>query len=76
MANAKRCDICGKYFDLPDADRLHKTIAGRVELYKTAKNIHHTSEQEGFHFDACDDYVKSILDHSLMMRSHWETREE
>lgn len=77
MANAKRCDICGRYFPLIEPNGLlYKTMGGKVELYKMVENIHHTVDHPGLYFDACDDCVQEITDLILEKRSAWEPKEE
>lgn len=74
MANAKRCDICGKYFVLPTTKKdsmLYRSVAGKVELYKSASELHHAKEHEGIVFDACDDCVQEIMDLILTKRADW-----
>lgn len=77
MANAKRCDICGRYFPLPEpAGLLYKTAAGKVELFKKVPKLHHTAEHDGLYFDACDECVQEIIDLILEKRAAWEIKEE
>ena len=73
MANAKRCDICGKYFTLPEFKSFHNTLAGKVELYHMVVNKHHAADRVGVSFDACDDCVQEIMDHILTKKADWET---
>lgn len=78
MSNAKRCDICGKYFAMPEPSRtlIYRSEAGKVQLYKLNPKIRHTEEDEGYHFDACDDCVQEILDLILTKRAVWEPVKE
>lgn len=78
MANAKRCDICGKYFAIPEPSlaRLYNSEAGAVQLFKLNNRLRHTEEREGHHFDACDDCVQEIVDLILTKRATWEPVKE
>ena len=42
MANDKRCDICGKYFAIPEPGlaRLYNSEAGAVQLFKLGDRLH------------------------------------
>ena len=79
MANAKRCDICGEYFIIPDLD--NKVIdygarAGAVHLYKLEDaNAWRGEYREGSYFDACDKCVQDITDYILTRRATWEKGE-
>ena len=79
MANAKRCDICGKYFMLPTTKKdsmLYRTVAGKVELYNMAYDLHHAKEHEGTHFEACDECVQEIMDLVLAKKAVWDDGKE
>lgn len=69
MANAKKCDICGEYFDVPDLNpcrldyeenfnliRLHRARDTRTEK---------PSEDWWLSFDACDTCYQRVLDYIL-----------
>ena len=77
MANAKQCDICGKYYSLPEpAGLLYKAASGKVELFKNVPKLHHAAEHEGLYFDACDECVQEITDLILEKRATWESKAE
>ena len=66
MANAKRCDRCGNYYDknicVPTKGAIHGGILTGV---KTAADDCYIDE----HFDLCDDCLQKFVD---FMESNWK----
>lgn len=66
MANAKKCDICGKYYDVPGQNEIymeegHNTSMVRILRRKNTLRIDHDVMQ----FDACEDCLQDVLDYIL-----------
>lgn len=71
MANAKRCDICGGFYEVPNPTEdmcwtdLHNTSMIRVLRRKpTTDRIDH----EVMQFDACETCLQNVLDYILTKR--------
>ena len=75
MANAKKCDICGKYYDVPQAyegmiwDEYLNTSMIRV-LRRGPED--HKIKHDTIQFDACDDCLQEVLDYILAKRADSE----
>lgn len=69
MANAKKCDICGEYFDVPDVNpcRLdYEENFNLIRLHRARDPKDHTvSENWWLSFDACDTCYQRVLDYIL-----------
>ena len=77
MANAKKCDICGKYYDVPDREDLLyseplNTSMIRVLRLKTEKL---SVEHEVMQFDSCESCLQDVLDYILAKRADTEKSE-
>ena len=67
MANAKKCDICGKFYEVVDIDEgmlydFRNTSIIRV-LKRNMNNPHRPHDV--MHYDACDDCHQDVLDYIL-----------
>lgn len=77
MANAKKCDICGKYYDVPELvaglmyDDFRGTSMVRV-LRKTGRCNH---PHDVMQFDACESCLQDVLDYILTKRVESEKGE-
>ena len=73
MANAKRCDICGEYYQVPDVpseDWLehHRTTSMvRLLRLKDGRSVDH----DVFHFDSCEKCFQDVMDYILDKQSAW-----
>ena len=79
MANAKRCDICGKYYDVPNRaeemiynEHLNTSMIRVLRLEPKKAFIEHDVMQ----FDACDKCLQDILDYMLGKRAETEKETE
>ena len=74
MANAKRCDICGEYYLVPERgdllydDMINTNMVRVLRLKKDTAAPKHDIMQ----FDACDDCLQDVLDFILTQRASWE----
>lgn len=74
MANAKRCDVCGNYYDVPhieDDIYLESCRNGnmiRILRRKPTIRIDHDVMQ----FDACENCLQEVLDHILTKQADWK----
>lgn len=70
MAIAMKCDICGRYSDVPERDSdfvdIRNTNMVRVLRLKpnTDRTVHDVMQ-----FDACDDCLQDVLDFMLSKRA-------
>lgn len=77
MANAKKCDICGKYYDVPNygdliIDEFRNTSMVRVLRQKpNERRIDHDVMQ----FDSCEECLQGVLDYILTKRADSEKGE-
>ena len=72
MANAKRCDICGEYFEIPEYGHevmLYGMPAGAVRVYKMDPELKYGDDRKGTHFDSCDKCAQEIIDYILAKRA-------
>ena len=69
MSNAKRCDICGKYYDVPERndgfEEWRNTSMVRVLRMKPQIRCDHDVMQ----FDSCDNCLQDVLDYILSKRA-------
>ena len=74
MANAKRCDICGKYYAAPEIPNGFLPDGYLQQLdYIT---IHKADEREAsMYFDSCKKCQQDVLDYILTRRSEFEKGE-
>jgi hypothetical protein len=74
MANAKKCDICGKYYDVPELigdlayDNNINTSMVRILRRNDSVRINHDVMQ----FDSCEGCLQDILDYILTKRADSE----
>ena len=66
MANAKKCDICGRYHDVPQHDEFdfQSDETSMVRILRLnpigAKRMH-----DVMHFDTCENCTQDVLDYVL-----------
>lgn len=68
MANAKKCDICGKFYVVPVVEpgfdwneQLNTSMVRFLRLDRERKGLHHDVMQ----FDTCEDCYQDLLDYIL-----------
>lgn len=72
MASAKKCDICGKYYDVPQAyedllwDEGRNTSMIRV-LRRTPSDV--KIQHDTMQFDACEECLQDVLDYILTKKA-------
>ena len=72
MANAKKCDICGKYYDVPDngydicLDDGRNTSMVRI---LRRKPVDIRVEHEIMQFDSCEKCLQDVLDYILTKKA-------
>ena len=77
MANAKKCDICGKYYDVPELpdgllhDDFRNTSMVRVLRRTDSLRVLHDVMQ----FDSCESCLQDVLDYILTKRTSSEKGE-
>lgn len=73
MANAKRCDICGEYYQVPDVgfDRWDEGRNSNMIRFLKLKNISHI-DHDVFHFDSCDECLQDVMDYILTKQVEWK----
>lgn len=71
MSNAKRCDICNRYYDVPDRtegviydDNFNTSMIRVLRLNPTCVSVKHDVMQ----FDACEECLQDVLDYMLAKR--------
>ena len=72
MANAKRCDICNRYYDVPDrpddmiySEQMNTSMIRVLRLNPNNVAVKHDVMQ----FDACDNCLQDVLDYMLGKRA-------
>lgn len=68
MANAKKCDICGKYYDVPQPYNdiiWEEGINTSMVRILRRKPLDHRIQHDVMQFDACKDCLQSVLDYIL-----------
>ena len=70
MSNAKRCDICGKYFDIPEVehgrleeDYRHLNLIRMHQALPEGQMCYH--DDPWLQFDLCDDCYDKLLDYII-----------
>lgn len=58
MANARKCDICHKYYDVPDINE--RMMVEPLDPNKPGLERHNV-----MHFDTCEKCLQDILDYIL-----------
>lgn len=68
MANAKKCDICGRYYDIPvekgswiDDVFTNTSMVRCLRLKSDGKRTEHDT----MHFDTCEECHQDVLDYIL-----------
>ena len=77
MSNAKKCDICGKYFDVIDiSEHLlnYERYLNMVRLHRAVEfgKTRDLDDSEWMHFDACDECLQDVLDYILGKKADGE----
>lgn len=81
MACARKCDICGKYYSITEADPYETNPYGsntsmvRLMKLKPEKDRVKSLPHDVFHFDACDECLNDVMDFILSKRADstvWE----
>jgi hypothetical protein len=67
MANAKKCDICGKYFDAPDTSPYRLDYDDNFNFIRLhrARCEYDRPDDLWLHFDSCDECYQDVLDYIL-----------
>lgn len=75
MANAKRCDICGEYYQVPD---INPEDVDWVEAGRNSSMVRLLRRQDSrkvkhdiFHFDSCEKCFQDVMDYILAKQSSW-----
>lgn len=79
MANAKRCDICNQYYDVPTyPDEMLYSEPMNTSMIRVLKlNPKHLRVQHDvMQFDACDKCLQDVLDYMLGKRAESEKETE
>lgn len=74
MSNAKKCDICGKYYDVIDMSEYmldYERHINMVRLHRAMKpdEKRYDHDDHWFHFDACDECLQDVLDYILSKKA-------
>ena len=83
MANAKKCDICGRFFEVPEYDPRCMGSAD-YERFHNHIRIHKAEDPEKYndpeliwlHFDTCDQCHSDLLDYILSRAAKSADNEE
>lgn len=71
MANAKKCDICGKYYDVPERngdivyDLCNTSMVRISRLKPDDERIDHDNMQ----FDSCEECLQDVIDYILTRKA-------
>ena len=71
MANAKKCDICGKYYDVPQPydvcweESINTSMVRILRRIPLDNKIKHDVMQ----FDACEDCLQDVINYILTKQS-------
>lgn len=69
MANARKCDICHNYYDVPDINERMMVEpwnnTSMVRLLRLDPNKPGLERHDVMHFDACEKCLQDILDYIL-----------
>lgn len=79
MANARRCDICGEFYETPnfrpgDFDPWKNTSMIRV-LRLIVEDDEDRNHHDTMHFDACEKCLQDVIDFMLARRAEKEKGE-
>lgn len=72
MSNAKRCDICSKYYDIPDTSyyRLdYDENLNLIRLHRATSPNNRPKDDTWLQFDACDECYQDVLDYILAKKA-------
>lgn len=74
MANAKRCDICGKYYLVPTSD-LGVLVDESMNTSMVRVLRHRPENKQNPHyviqFDSCEKCLEDTLDYLICKRAEW-----
>lgn len=68
MSNARRCDICGNYYDVPDHEMFLNEPwlnTSMVRILKLKDNAFSHNRFDDMKFDSCDKCLQDVLDYIL-----------
>lgn len=72
MANAKKCDICGKFYEIPEISpyRLdYEECLNIIRLHRAVDPVNRPKDETWLHFDACDECYQDVLDYILAKKA-------
>lgn len=65
MANAKKCDICGAYFDMPEFNPYRLNYDENLNYIRLHKAKDYDEEDPWLHFDTCEKCYSDLLDYII-----------
>jgi hypothetical protein len=68
MANAKKCDACGKFFVVPELEPGyidHEKYHNYLKVHKAEKPDRNNTDVSWFHFDICDECYDDFMEYML-----------
>lgn len=68
MANAKKCDMCGNYYDMPDISPCladYERYVNEVRLHRAPESDEKNARDIWLSFDACPKCYQDVLDYIL-----------
>lgn len=70
MASARRCDICGEFYDTPEMDLSFDPWknTSMVRLLRLVPDKKH-DPHDVIHFDACEKCLQDVLDYILTKKA-------
>lgn len=81
MANAKKCDICGKFYVVPEVpndlleyDHLTAMNTSMVRILRRTPNT--LTRHDVTQFDACDECLQDVMDYILSRAAESAESEE
>lgn len=72
MANAKKCDICGKFYEIPDVSPYRLDYEDAINIIRMHRGVDPDSKSNDelwLHFDACDECYQNVLDYILTKKA-------
>jgi hypothetical protein len=78
MANARKCDICGEYYDVPNTDEFLQETWNNTSMVRVLR-LNGTSmknRHEVMQFDSCEKCLQDVLDYILTKRADSEVAKE
>lgn len=81
MADARRCDVCGEFYDIPENVTFRSEpyrVGNFIRVYKftidKAKTTNY-GDHDTMHFDACENCLQDVIDFMLARRAEKEKGE-